>query len=80
MATITLELPDTLTEQLEKQRIDHREIEAVVLHALELWLVYREELPVSGKDRNKRFTESAVPFIRDLIRQNQELFAMLAEW
>lgn len=71
--TITIELPDALTEQVRKRAIPEKEIEAVVLAAIEIWLAQ------PSAENGGRFTESAVPFARRLIAQNRELFEMLAE-
>jgi hypothetical protein len=71
--TLTIELPDTLTEQFREREIPEKEIEAVVLAALEIWLTQQ---PMGN---GGRFAESAVPFVRRLIAQNRELFEMLAQ-
>lgn len=71
--TLTIELPDTMTEQFREREIPQKEIEAVVLAALEIWLAQK---PV---ENGARFTESAVPFVRRLIAQNRELFELLAQ-
>ncbi|MCI0487571.1 MAG: hypothetical protein L0229_13345 [Blastocatellia bacterium] len=71
--TLTIELPDTLVNQLRERKIPEKEIEAVVLAALEIWLAQSQT-----KD-DDRFSESAVPFIRRLIAQNRELFETLAQ-
>jgi hypothetical protein len=62
-----------LTEQFREREIPEKEIEAVVLAALEIWLA---QPPV---ENGGRFSESAVPFARRLISQNRELFELLAQ-
>ena len=71
--TLTIELPDTLTQEFHERQIPEKEIEAVVLAALEIWLAQQD-----SKDGG-RFAESAVPFIRRLVAQNRELFETLAQ-
>ena len=71
--TLTIELPDTLTQQFRERQIPEKEIEAVVLAALEIWLAQQ------NSETGGRFTESAVPFVRRLIAQNRELFEILAQ-
>jgi len=71
--TLLIELPDTLTQQFREQHISEKEIKAVVLAALEIWLAQR---PPKNEGR---FTESAVPFVRRLIAQNRQLFETLAQ-
>jgi hypothetical protein len=70
---LTIELPESLNRQFRERQISEKEIKAVVLAALELWLV---GLPEADEGS---FTESAVPFTRRLIAQNRELFEMLAQ-
>lgn len=71
--TLTIELPETLTEQLRARSIPDKEAEAVAIAALEIWLAQKHS--VSGN----RFNESAVPFVQRLIAQNRELFEKLAQ-
>lgn len=71
--TLAIELPDTLTEQFRARQIPEKEIEAVIIAALEIWLAQQ---PAT---EGERFSESAVPFVRRLIAQNRELFETLAQ-
>ena len=71
--TLMIELPDTLTQQFRERQIPEKEIEAVVLATLEIWLAQQ------NSETGDRFTESAVPFVRRLIAQNRELFERLAQ-
>ncbi|KAA0223862.1 hypothetical protein EDS67_25110 [candidate division KSB1 bacterium] len=70
--SFTIELPDILTQQVRARQIPEKEIQAIALAAVEIWLAQRET-----KDGN-RFTESAVPFVQQLIANNRELFETLA--
>jgi hypothetical protein len=71
--TLTIELSDTLTRQFRERQIPEKEIQNVVLAALEIWLAQE------GTTNGGRFTESAVPFMRRLIAQNRTLFETLAQ-
>lgn len=71
--TLTIELPETLTQQFRKQQISEKEIKSVVLATLEIWMTQQ------NSKNGDRFTESAVPFVRRLIAQNRELFETLAQ-
>jgi hypothetical protein len=71
--TLTIELPDALTQQLSERQIPEEELRAVALAALEIWLAQ------SHSANGGRFTESAVPFVRRLIAENRELFEVLAQ-
>lgn len=71
--SLAIELPDTLTEQFRARQIPETEIKAVAVAALELWLAQKPS------STSERFTESAVPFVRQLIAQNRELFESLAK-
>lgn len=71
--TLTIELPETLTEQLRARAIPEKEVEAVAIAAVEIWLAQQPSV------KGSRFNESAVPFVRRLIAQNRELFETLAQ-
>ena len=70
--TLTLELPESLTQELRERQVPEKEMQAIAVAALEAWLA--ERYPEAGG----RFAESAVPFARRLIAQNRELFETLA--
>lgn len=70
--SLTIELPDILTQQVRARQIPEKEIQAIALAAVEIWLAQRETKEES------RFTESAVPFVQQLIANNRELFETLA--
>ena len=72
--TLTIELPDNLIEQFHERQIPDEELKAVAIAALEIWLAQQHDSTNGG-----RFTESAVPFIRELITKNRELFEALAQ-
>ncbi len=70
---LTIELPDILTEQFREQQIPETEIKSVVLATLEIWMDQRKA------QKRGRFTESAAPFVRQLLEENRELFETLAQ-
>lgn len=71
--TLTMELPETLLNQFRERQIPEKEIEAIVVAALELWLAQPQE------PTEERFGNSAVTFTRRLVAQNRELFETLAK-
>ena len=71
--TLTIELPDTLTQQFRKQQISENEIKSVVLATLEIWMAQQ------NSKNGGRFTESAVPFVQRLLEENRQLFETLAQ-
>lgn len=71
--TLTIELPDSLIAQLNERQIPEKELKAVTIAALEIWLAQQQST------NGGRFSESAVPFVRRLIAENRELFEALAQ-
>lgn len=71
--TLTMELPETLLNQFRERQVPEKEIEAIVVAALELWLAQPQE------QAEGRFGNSAVTFTRRLVAQNRELFETLAK-
>lgn len=71
--TLTIELPDSLTQQFRARQIPEKKIQSVALAALEIWLTQEEAANAS------RFAESATPFVRRLIAQDRALFETLAQ-
>jgi hypothetical protein len=70
--TLTIELPDSLFEQLCEREIPKEEMKAAAIAALEIWLAQHHST------NGGRFSKSAVPFVRRLIAENRELFDALA--
>jgi hypothetical protein len=71
--TLTIELPDSLIEQLNERQIPEEQVKAVTIAALEIWLAQQQST------NGGRFSDSAVPFVRRLIAENRELFDALAQ-
>jgi hypothetical protein len=77
-SAITLELPETLTSQLDEQQVSEQELQAVLTAMIETWLAQRagrQELAT----KPGRFSESAIPFAKRLVAQNRALFEELAK-
>ena len=71
--TLTIELPDDLVGEFQKEQIPDEELKAVVIAALEVWLEQRQAANAG------RFAESAVPFTRRLLDRNRQLFEALGQ-
>ncbi len=71
--TLTIELPDTLANQFRERQIPENELNAIAVAVWEICLTQRDS------KNGSRFAESAVPFARQLIAQNRELFELLAK-
>lgn len=70
--SLTIDIPETLIQQFRQRQISDKQIEAVVLAALEIWLA-------QGPSSNAASAESAASFVRRLIDHNRTLFETLAE-
>jgi hypothetical protein len=71
--TLTNELPETLTKQLRARGVSDKEIESIVVAVSEAWLAQPPQ------ETAGRFSESAVPFVKQFIAQNRELFEALSK-
>jgi len=70
---LTIDLPNSLFEQLCERQISEEELKSVAVAAIEIWLAQQHST------NGGRLTESAVPFVRRLIAENRELFQALAK-
>ena len=77
MTTVTLELPDTLAQQLRQKQVGEKEIQAVAVAAIEFWVANADQFPATVR-ASSQFTESGASFARRLIQQNRALFETLA--
>lgn len=77
MTTLTLQVPDTLAQQLRQQKIGEQEIQSIVIATLETWLVTLGQNSVTHP--SERFSESGAAFARRVIQHNRELFETLAQ-
>jgi hypothetical protein len=91
MATLTVELPESLMSELNKRRIPDETLNLLVIRMIESLLQVKPEiltekvdllhLQAEMSENNTQpwpFSESALPFIDQLLDQNQTLFERLA--
>ncbi len=78
--TLTIELPESLAQELSSRHVTPHQIRAFVLQAIEAWLRVQSSNPSLGltQEGASRFGESATPFVEKLVRENRELFERLA--
>jgi hypothetical protein len=93
MATLTVELPESLMVELDKRRISEEALNLLVVRMIETLLQVKPEIftedvenllhhqPEISEDNAQAlpFSESALPFIEQLLKQNQTLFERLAK-
>jgi hypothetical protein len=81
MSTMTIELPEILTEAIQDQKVSLIELQPVIIKAVEDWLQNRPvHKPGNGQDAGRsRFGTSAVLFTEKLITENRSLFERLAD-
>jgi len=81
MSTLTIELPETLSQVVRTRNVPVEEVQAVAVIAVENWLRMRSDRVAKGigyGEGQSRFSASAVPFIEKLIQENRELFERMA--
>lgn len=71
--TLMIELPEALVHEFQDRQVSESDIKKVILATLEIWL------NATNSHNGRRFSESAVPFVRSLISRNRELFETLAK-
>lgn len=78
--TLTIELPETVTRELDDRRISSQQIRAFVIEAIEAWLrLQPDESETATVAEPSRFGASAVPFVEKLVSENRALFQQLAQ-
>lgn len=80
MATLTIELPDELVNELNEQQLSNEFVDVLIEQALRAWL--RKGSPKSSDAKpisDSPFAHSAAEFAERLIDQNRELFERLAQ-
>lgn len=78
MATLTIELPNELMAELNQRQTSDEFIRILIEQSLRTWLRKSAEMPEGEKLDSALFSESALPFIEQLINDNQTLFERLA--
>ena len=80
MDKLTIELPKSVTEELDLRHISARQVRAFVVEAIEAWLrIQNETSPQTANAKPSRFADNAAPFAEQLVRANRELFEQLAK-
>ncbi|NIW98540.1 MAG: hypothetical protein GWN13_09920 [Phycisphaerae bacterium] len=75
MATLTIELPDELMQQVERRGISQQRLEKIVLHVVQFYLHEWDE--ILPDDNEPEWTDGEA-FARRMIANNRELFEELA--
>ena len=74
MATLTIELPDALVQQVHDRKISSQRLESVIVRFVELYL---EEADANSQKANLAWSDPA-EFAHRVIANNRELFEELA--
>lgn len=77
--TLTIELPESVTKELDDRHIAAHQARAFVVQAVEAWLRLEESAGDSGTEPASPFARNAIPFAEELVRENRELFERLAK-
>ncbi len=79
--TLTIELPDAVTQELDSRHISPDQVRTFVVQTIEAWLRLpsTEALNNATMEHPSRFSESAIPFIEKLVRENRELVERLVQ-
>lgn len=77
MTTLTLQVADTLAQQLRQRKIGDKEIQTIVIATLETWLATLAQNSIQHP--SEPFSERGATFARRLIEHNRELFETLAQ-
>lgn len=83
MTTITINLSDEVAAQIEAKHISQKQLDALVVVAVQAWLNRRQvskDIQHSVQERpwSEAFQDSAIDFVDQLIDENKALFAELA--
>jgi hypothetical protein len=84
MTTVTIELPEDLTIELQDRHIPNEIVHRIAIQAIKDWLHSEGGTislpPPENTDGNvSPFAESAIPFVDKLIDENRSLFDRLAK-
>ena len=78
--TMTIELPESVAQEIEQRHISDGQVRAFVIQVVEAWLRVQSRENVPGSENPaSRFAESATPFAEKLVGENRELFERLAK-
>ncbi|MBI5650034.1 MAG: hypothetical protein HZC40_06225 [Chloroflexi bacterium] len=78
--TLTIDLPESVAQELGSRHISDQQIRAFVIQVVEAWLRIQstESATAPIEKTGSRFTASATGFAEKLVRENRELFERLA--
>ena len=79
MKTIELNLPENVVAQLQAEEIDEQALDTFLIAAVEAWLKRRQMSRRAQTGWDNAFQSSAIDFVDQLIADNPELFAELAQ-
>ena len=79
--TLTIELPESVAQELQSREIPPQRVRAFVVQAIEAWLRLQSTRASdsSNEEELSPFAESAQRFVEQLVRENRELFERLAQ-
>jgi hypothetical protein len=82
MSQFIVDLPEDIAAELKERHIPDEAVSLVVIETIKSWLrMERDAAAATPKEPNgraSRFSESAVPFVDQLIKENRRLFERLA--
>ena len=81
MDKVTIELPESVTQELDHRHIPLQWVRTFVVQAIEAWLRVQDQQDSTNLKPStpSRFSESALPFAEKLVNENRELFEQLAK-
>jgi len=78
--TMTIELPESVAQELDQRHISNHQVRAFVIEVVEAWLrIQSREQDTDNQNRESRFYQSALVFAEKLVRENRDLFEQLAK-
>jgi hypothetical protein len=77
MDKLTIELPESISHELDTRHITPHQLRAFVVEAIDTWLRVQPE--DQHPATSSRFSKSATNFAEQLVRENRELFEQLAK-
>ncbi len=77
MERLTIELPESISQELDTRQITPNQLNTFVVEAIDTWLRVQSEDPRPASP--SRFSKSATNFAEKLVRENRELFERLAQ-
>lgn len=87
MAAMTIELPESVTEEINERRIPPQQVRAFVVEAVEAWPrmlatpgVTTQEQDLGQLAAPSRFADATRPFIEKLLNENRTLFEEFASF